>query len=292
MQVRRSTLFRSSIIQISAFEMRPTNDKCGEIQLLDKNVLTLPVAGVFAKHDGPKHHVVGTPSHAVLIANRAPFRLSFPGKIGDRALLLHFDDDLIPNFANARRASLSPPSHGVLPPQVMLIRNQLWAAAKAGNLDPLDGEAMSLDLLESSLATMGSASCSPPGNPDTQHRRSVNRVREAVATAPSTRWGVEALAHIACMSPFHFCRVFRAATGLTLRNYVLRERLAGALEPILDGGDLTTIALDRGFASHSHFTARFRTVFGCSPSQFRRSASASRASEIRKIVTARRASLV
>jgi len=35
--------------------------------------------------------------------------------------------------------------------------------------------------------------------------------------------------------------------------------------------DLTMLALDTGFSSHSHFTAAFRRAFGCTPSQFRMS---------------------
>jgi len=33
--------------------------------------------------------------------------------------------------------------------------------------------------------------------------------------------------------------------------------------------DLTSLALDLGFSSHSHFTLAFRRAFGCTPSQFR-----------------------
>ena len=42
-------------------------------------------------------------------------------------------------------------------------------------------------------------------------------------------------------------------------------------------------ALDTGFASQSHFTARFRAFFRMTPEALRRSASAA---ELRKIVTA------
>ena len=52
------------------------------------------------------------------------------------------------------------------------------------------------------------------------------------------------------------------------------------------GDDLTAIALDAGFASHSHFTARFRSFFGCTPAGLRRLASAAKIAELRKIVTA------
>jgi AraC-like DNA-binding protein len=57
---------------------------------------------------------------------------------------------------------------------------------------------------------------------------------------------------------------------------------------VLDGDDdPTTIALDAGFASHSHFTARFRGFFGCTPAALRRTANATSLAELRKIVTAR-----
>jgi AraC-like DNA-binding protein len=69
---------------------------------------------------------------------------------------------------------------------------------------------------------------------------------------------------------------------------VLHERLAHTLDAVLDcGDDLTTIALDAGFASHSHFTARFRSFFGCTPVALRRIATSARIAELRKIVTAR-----
>jgi AraC family transcriptional regulator len=67
----------------------------------------------------------------------------------------------------------------------------------------------------------------------------------------------------------------------------MHERLAQALDAFLEcGDDLTAIALDAGFASHSHFTARFRSFFGFTPAALLRIATAERA-ELRKIVTAR-----
>jgi len=67
----------------------------------------------------------------------------------------------------------------------------------------------------------------------------------------------------------------------------MRLRLAKALNAVLDSDlDLTSIALDTGFASHSHFTARFRAFFGLTPEALRRAAGSGQASELRKIVTA------
>ena len=60
-----------------------------------------------------------------------------------------------------------------------------------------------------------------------------------------------------------------------------------ALDAVLDSNlDLTSIALDTGFASHSHFTARFRAFFGLTPEALRRAAGSGQAAKLRKIMTA------
>lgn len=70
---------------------------------------------------------------------------------------------------------------------------------------------------------------------------------------------------LAC-SPFHLCRTFHSATGSTLHAYLTQIRLRSALERIAEGMDLTRIALEVGYSSHSHFTVAFRRAFGLAPS--------------------------
>jgi AraC-like DNA-binding protein len=99
---------------------------------------------------------------------------------------------------------------------------------------------------------------------------------------------VARLAKLASLSPFHLCHIFRDMTGTSIYDYVLQERLARSLDAVLDGDDdLTSIALNAGFSSHSHFTARFRGFFGCTPAALRRTAAKDCLAELRKIVTAR-----
>ena len=283
--VRRKTFFQSPYLYIGAFEVRPTTDECGEVEEQDRHVVVLPVAGLFARHDRPGHHVVGTPSHAVFVSRGKPYRLSFPGMVGDRALILRFDEDMLPSLLDVRRRERWRASHGLLPPQAMLLRNWLWKAASSGAIDPLEAEAASLEVLASSLGSM--ADLDPPDSHEVRRERAVGRVKEAVSSAPAEAWNVAALARIAHMSPFHFCRVFKNVTGISVGCYILHERLSVSLHPILAGVDLTTVALDSGFASHSHFTFRFRAVFGCTPTDFRRSATTGHFAELRKIMTAR-----
>jgi AraC family transcriptional regulator len=284
--ISRRMLFDSDNIQIGLFEARPESDACGEVERQAQNAIALPVSGVFAKHDAPGRHVVGTPSHAVFFAADAPYRIGFPGGIGDRAITLRFSEELAPErFARGD----VPRSQGLLPAGAMMLRNLLWTRLERAEVDEFEAEALGLDLLDMALKSVRSGN--PAAKPAAQARRTraLERVKEAVALAPSHRWNVAGLAEVARMSPFHLCHVFRDAVGTSIYDYVLHERLARTLDAVLDcGDDLTAIALDAGFSSHSHFTARFRGFFGCTPAALRRVATAARVAELRKIVTARR----
>jgi AraC-like DNA-binding protein len=52
----------------------------------------------------------------------------------------------------------------------------------------------------------------------------------------------------------------------------MRLRLARALDLLGDYFDLTGLALDLGFSSHSHFSAAFKQAYGQTPLEFQRSA--------------------
>lgn len=75
-------------------------------------------------------------------------------------------------------------------------------------------------------------------------------------------------------SPFHLARTFKRATGTSLHQHRLQLRLHASLELLRDTDDeISSIALDLGFADHSHFTVSFRRRFGITPSAYRRGAS-------------------
>jgi AraC-like DNA-binding protein len=74
------------------------------------------------------------------------------------------------------------------------------------------------------------------------------------------------LADIADCSIWHLASIFRSRVGLPIHRYMKRLRLRHALERLHRGcTDLTRLALDCGFSSHSHFTAAFRQEFGTTP---------------------------
>ena len=61
-----------------------------------------------------------------------------------------------------------------------------------------------------------------------------------------------------------------ADTGMPIHRALLHVRMAVALQRLATGAsDLSRLALDLGFATHSHFSAVFRRWFGVSPNAAR-----------------------
>jgi AraC family transcriptional regulator len=99
----------------------------------------------------------------------------------------------------------------------------------------------------------------------------INRVIDFVTEHLDERLTLEQLAKVACFSPFHFHRVFAAATGETVHELVQRLRLERAASWLVTrpGRSITEIALDCGFVSSAVFARAFRARFGCTASVWR-----------------------
>lgn len=99
--------------------------------------------------------------------------------------------------------------------------------------------------------------------------------RLAIATSylhanASRRVSVEEAASAACLSPFHFHRLFRALHGTTPHRYLARLRLERARALLARGVPVVEAALNCGFESVPSFTALFRKTFGATPGKFAR----------------------
>ena len=100
-------------------------------------------------------------------------------------------------------------------------------------------------------------------------RRLIGRTKEYVAAHLSDSFRLGDVARTVGASAAYLTDVFRRFEGLPLHRYALRLRLSRALAELSHANDLTDLALDLGFSSHSHFSSAFRRAFGCTPSEFR-----------------------
>lgn len=81
---------------------------------------------------------------------------------------------------------------------------------------------------------------------------------------------IEELASIACLSRFHFIRTFRAETGLTPYQYLLRLRIEEAKDRLTRSSDsVSQISGELGFSSPSQFYRSFQKLAGTTPQAYR-----------------------
>ncbi len=81
---------------------------------------------------------------------------------------------------------------------------------------------------------------------------------------------LRALSEALGYSKYHATRQFRALSGMPLREYRNKRRLAFALLQVRDTDrSLLDIAIDHGFSSHEAFSRAFRAAYGLSPSAYR-----------------------
>nr|ALG65290.1 ThaI [Pseudomonas fluorescens] len=104
-----------------------------------------------------------------------------------------------------------------------------------------------------------------PGNEPVAVRRAREILLEHLAFPPS----LEALASSVGLSPFHFARVFRKATGLPPHSWVTQKRLACAQVLLKQGTTPSRVAAELGFADQSHLTRQFKQAFGIGPGAYR-----------------------
>ena len=98
----------------------------------------------------------------------------------------------------------------------------------------------------------------------------VNRAIDHILRNLAEPLALDDVAKVACFSPYHFHRIFRAIVGETLAAFVKRVRLERAVVELSHRPDatLTEIALACGFTSSSDFSRSFRAHYGVPPRAF------------------------
>lgn len=82
---------------------------------------------------------------------------------------------------------------------------------------------------------------------------------------------IEKLAEAAHYSPFHFQKLFRQATGVSVKQYIIRLRLEHSAHALfISDRSIQSIALDSGFASNATFARAFKQYFGVTAAAFRK----------------------
>ncbi len=103
------------------------------------------------------------------------------------------------------------------------------------------------------------------------HLERLNRVLVYIQDNTDSVISLDILSGIACLSSFHFHRIFSAHVGESVNGYVKRIRLEKAAFKLAHSDEpVTSIALAAGYETPSSFNKSFKLHFGVSPSEFRK----------------------
>jgi AraC family transcriptional regulator len=174
------------------------------------------------------------------------------------------------------------PSRTVVPPLVGLNVPELRSSMLALDTE-LRAGGVGGPLLAESLATILSVHLIrhttgphrlPVSADGVLRRRKLHTVIEYIMENLGGSLTLEQMAALVHLSPYHFARQFKAATGLPPYQYVIARRVERARHLLERNGKLglAEVALRAGFSDQSQFGFHFKRIVGVTPGEFRTSA--------------------
>jgi AraC-like DNA-binding protein len=285
----RGTVFESGPVTIGYTRCRPTTDAPGSDVRSGSHTLTFPTRGVFRMHvGGPAGRVFTCDPNTVVFQNAGDvFRTSHPGAIGDETVWVSFREDVVMEMVRAHDSEVelkrdTPFTFSSAPsdPSTFLLMRAMFAEACRGlDADRALVEETAIGVLRLCLARgfERMATLSGPRRTTVRaHAEIAENAKTLMAMRCAERLTIEDVAKHVHVSPYHLCRLFHKHAGLPIHRYLNRLRLRLAVDRLQNTssengstGGLANLAIDLGFASHSHFCDAFRKEYGLPPSAMR-----------------------
>ncbi len=221
------------------------------------------------------------PNHVAFFNPAESFRVSHPCGDHNTGLSVRLSPGLVAGvlaergpaaFVAGDRPFLA--AHALTSPRCHLLQKLLVSVLSRQSPDPTLVEEVLLSLVREAatapyhggdIARGGGQRRKEPGREDR-----VETVRRYLLLHWAERLTLTRLARLVGCSSWHLASIFRVRVGLPIHRYLKRLRLRHALERLREGyTDLTRLALECGFSSHSHFSAAFRQEFGTVPGAIR-----------------------
>lgn len=284
-------LFESPLVKFAKFRAAPSDPGFRDSGPARQHCFVFPRTSVRIRHAGAKPFIAGPNVVTLYNLGQVYVRENVTDE-GDRCEWFSVEPGvLVEALAVHDPSILGDPEHPFqLPyapadPQIYLLqRLAVRHVSEAECVDPLFVEETVLEILDrvaASAARFRGVAARPEPQAGAGAGDVVDAVREILARRFHENLSLAELGRRSGYSVFHLSRTFRERSGLTLHAWQSRLRLLTSLERAAETGtDLADLALDLGYASHSHFTAAFRRAFGVTPSTFRATASARRVREL------------
>lgn len=238
----------------------------------DATHLAFPYRGVFMRHVG-RDEAVGEANQMIFFNNGEEYSISHPAEGGDACLSFLIAEDILRELAPADQVVAGGRlrfhrQHRGIDPGTQAMAALLRHRLVRGLAEPLETETIAFALVARALGDRTPNAREPRSG----KRMIVDRAKRILASDPARRWTSQEIGSAVGVSPVYLTQLFQQVEGVPLYRYHRRLRLAQALDLLDRYDDLTALALDVGFSSHSHFTSAFTDTYGQSPSAFQRAA--------------------
>jgi AraC family transcriptional regulator len=239
------------------------------------HAIVFPRSGVYVRETS-RGQTVADANHVVFFTRGEPYGVTHPVSGGDDSTVLSVcAPDLLDALGAHDEAARDAPDapfrmrHCLSTPRAALLHFRLLSKARGG-AGEIELRELAFDVLDEVFAAaLGGAAARTEAR--SRRRDLVEATQVLLAERRHESLGLDDVARSVGCSPYHLSRLFRRETGLPIHRYLTRLRLGAALERLAGGErDITRLALELGFADHSHFTTSFRREFGIPPSAFRR----------------------
>ena len=272
-------LHESQLVQLNRWRCHESGTGITDERQQHWRVIGFVHAGAYQLHS-PRGQALIDPMNVAFLNPHEPYQTSHPCGCGDRGSSMILREDMLreivaerrPDLADSAADPFTAPS-GPCPSRAFIRHRRLMRQLEGR--EPVEPIAVEEAALAVAAEIVGAALA--PGQ--TAARRRSRSARRDLAEETQLLLGREFrhrvrladLARAVDTTPYHLCRVFREVCGMPIHRYLTLLRLRGAVEALAqDVKDLSSLALDLGFSSHSHFTESFRREFGFPPSRFRR----------------------
>jgi AraC-like DNA-binding protein len=233
--------------------------------------MVFPYRGVYVRHVGRSDAVAE--ANQVLFFNEAEsYRISHPVQGGDACISLALTEpslrELVPKEHVRAGGPLAFAEHRLrIDSDTQALAAQLRHTLVRELTEPLEAETMVVTLVRRALG----ARTSHAARASVGRQKLVDRAKLVLSSDLARRWTLADIGAEVGVSPVYLTQVFQQVEGMPLYRYQLRLRLARSLDLLGRYDDLSTLSMDLGFSSHSHFTAAFRQTYGRTPAAFQRS---------------------
>jgi AraC family transcriptional regulator len=223
---------------------------------------SLPLAGSFVWHT-EREDVFADPTALLCTQAGEPYRISHPHG-GDETLVLTPSMEALAHLSErAERTGLAQRRRMTVAPARTQLLAYTLCADPLTRRDAFAADELLLQMFESIATGMAT-------DRNTRDDALVRRALDYVHGTTETRLTLKGVASALGVRAAYLTHAFARRVGQPLYRYVISLKLARALHCIATtDDDLTDIALDLGFSSHSHLSAAFRARYGIAPSRLR-----------------------